>query len=295
MVNDLGASSLVAQVKKANLAALAGSDAVEQLSLDAKIRGHQSPDPSVDPSQPPITQDVLRAILGLPATASGATGAGVGVAILDSGIRDAGDFNGRITAFYDFTNGGRPMPPSDGYGHGTHVAGLIGSDGSQSGGHYLGIAPAVSLIGMKVLDDAGNGLTSAVIAAVNFATVNRRALGIDIINLSLGHPIYEEAATDPLVQAVEQAVASGIVVVVSAGNDGIDPETGQVGYAGIESPGNSPSAITVGAVGRSTRSHAPTIRWPITAREGRHGSTISPSPISSRPASGWCPIPRTGA
>ena len=71
---------------------------------------------------------------------------------------------------------------------------------------------------------------------------------IDVINLSLGHPIYEEAATDPLVQAVEQAVASGIVVVVSAGNDGIDPETGQVGYAGIESPGNSPSAITVGAV-----------------------------------------------
>src|SRR6478736_1422831 len=90
VVNDLGASSLVAQVKKANIGALAGSDAVEQLSLDAKVRGHQSPDPSVDPSQPPITQDVLRTILGLPATASGATGGGVGVAILDSGIRDAG-------------------------------------------------------------------------------------------------------------------------------------------------------------------------------------------------------------
>lgn len=63
-----------------------------------------------------------------------------------------------------------------------------------------------------------------------------------------GHPIYEPAAGDPLVQAVEAAVRSGIVVVVSAGNYGTDPATGLVGYAGITSPGNSPSAITVGAL-----------------------------------------------
>ena len=69
-----------------------------------------------------------------------------------------------------------------------------------------------------------------------------------MLNLSLGHPIYEPAATDPLVQAVERAVAAGIVVVTSAGNDGANRATGQVGYAGITSPGNAPSAITVGAV-----------------------------------------------
>ncbi len=76
-----------------------------------------------------------------------------------------------------------------------------------------------------------------------------RTLGaIDIINLSLGHPIDQPAATDPLVQAVEAAVRAGIVVVTSAGNNGTNSKTGEVGYAGINSPGNAPSAITVGAV-----------------------------------------------
>ena len=77
---------------------------------------------------------------------------------------------------------------------------------------------------------------------------NRVTYGIDVLNLSLGHPIHESAATDPLVQAVEAAVRAGIVVVASAGNVGVKPSTGLVGYGGITSPGNAPSAITVGAV-----------------------------------------------
>ena len=85
------------------------------------------------------------------------------------------------------------------------------------------------------------------INAIEFATANKARLGIDIINLSLGHPIYESAATDPLVQAVEAAVRAGIVVVVSAGNHGVSPSTELPAYAGILSPGNAPSAITVGA------------------------------------------------
>jgi len=76
---------------------------------------------------------------------------------------------------------------------------------------------------------------------------NRAKFNIRVINLSLGHPIYESALTDPLVRAVEAAVRAGIVVVVASGNYGVNPSTGQVGYAGIASPGNAPSAITVGA------------------------------------------------
>ena len=68
-----------------------------------------------------------------------------------------------------------------------------------------------------------------------------------MINLSLGHPIFESASTDPLVAAVEAAVRAGIVVVVAAGNYGMNP-TGPAGYAGIVSPGNAPSAITVGSM-----------------------------------------------
>ena len=79
---------------------------------------------------------------------------------------------------------------------------------------YGGIAPGVRLIGLKVLDSKGGGYTSAVLSAVEFAVKNGQSLGIRVINLSLGHPIYERAATDPLVKAVEQAVRRGLIVVV---------------------------------------------------------------------------------
>ena len=88
------------------------------------------------------------------------------------------------------------------------------------------MAPQAELVGYKVLDADGNGYTSDVIAALSAIVANQTSLGVDVINLSLGHVIYEPAATDPLVLAVEQAVAAGIVVVVSAGNLGTDPETG---------------------------------------------------------------------
>ena len=85
-------------------------------------------------------------------------------------------------------------------------------------------------------------------AGIDFAVANKNLWWLDVINLSLGHPILEPAATDPLVQAVERAVRAGIVVVVSAGNIGRNPQTGEVGYAGITPPGNAPSVITVGAL-----------------------------------------------
>jgi serine protease AprX len=177
------------------------------------------------------------------------TGHDVGVAVIDSGIKDSGDLRG--IDFFDFTNRVQPGKPGgqyDDYGHGTHVSGLIGSVGDWSSGQYSGMAPDCHFIVLKVLDKNGAGYTSDLIDAINFAVANRQQRHIDVINLSLGHPIYEPAASDPLVQAVERAVAKGIVVVVAAGNFGGDPRTHEVGYGGITSPGNAPSAITVGAV-----------------------------------------------
>ena len=112
---------------------------------------------------------------------------------------------------------------------------------------YRGVAPKARLVVLKVLDENGQGYTSDVIDAIEFVTKYKSRLGVDIINLSLGHPILEPAATDPLVQAVEAAVRAGIVVVAAAGNVGVSPSTGEPGYAGILSPGNAPSAITVGS------------------------------------------------
>jgi serine protease AprX len=175
------------------------------------------------------------------------TGAGIGVAIIDSGIDPNRDLAESISGFWDFTRGGAPVAAYDDYGHGTHVAGLIASSGRLSGGDFRGVAPGVRLFGLKVLDGQGHGRSSDVLRAIDFAIANRHTKGIDVINLSLGHPILESAATDPLVLAVERAVRAGLVVVVAAGNVGTDA-SGGTGYAGVLSPGNAPSAITVGAV-----------------------------------------------
>ena len=171
---------------------------------------------------------------------TGAAG-GIGIAVIDSGIVPGPEFENRITAFYDFTKGDiQAAAPLDPYGHGTHVAGLIA-------GANVGVAPGARLIGLRVLDDNGKGATSDVLRALEFAVANKAALNLHIINLSLGHPIYESARTDPLVQAVENAVRHGLIVSVSAGNFGINKKTGEPGYAGIASPGNAPSAITSGS------------------------------------------------
>jgi serine protease AprX len=176
------------------------------------------------------------------------TGSDITVAIIDSGIAPSIDFESRIVAQYVFLKGRQYyVNPYDDYGHGTHVGGLIGSSGSSSNNKYAGVAPGAKLLALKVLDSKGTGKTSDVINALAFAVANKSRFGIRVINLSLGHPIYEPAATDPLVQAVEAAARAGIVVVVAAGNYGYSPVTGATGYAGIASPGNAPSAITVGA------------------------------------------------
>lgn len=177
------------------------------------------------------------------------TGSNATVAIIDSGVALNVDFDTRLLAQYVFSNSrpGAYSLPYDDYGHGTHVAGLIGSSGASSNNKYAGIAPGVKLLSLKVLDRRGSGKTSDVINALEFAVANKARFGIKVVNLSLGHPIYESAKTDPLVQAVEAAVRAGIVVVVASGNYGYNPVTGKTGYAGVASPGNSPSAITVGA------------------------------------------------
>src|SRR5262245_25579037 len=232
-------SALTLEVPVKLLDKLADMPGVISVSIDAPVGSNQAVVPTTN-------GDMLRDDLGIPS--SGYEGTGVGVAVIDSGIAPLGTFGNRIRAFYDFTTGvALAQSPHDEYGHGSHVAATIAGSGSPYGSAYQGVAPSVSLIGLRVLDNDGKGATSNVIAAIEFAVANRTALDIDIINLSLGHAPFESATTDPLVKAVNQAVAAGIVVVVSAGNVGINPQTGLVGYGGITVPGNARSAITIGA------------------------------------------------
>ncbi len=237
--------ALSGEVHSEDIDQLAAQSYVQSVTVDAVVRADSTG------SNSDMTPSNLRQALGLVSVASSSTlgGGGIGVAIIDSGISPSSDFSNRITAFYDFTSGSvRSASPSDEYGHGTHVAGLIASAGTYSNYEFQGVAPHVYLIGLKVLDKDGQGRTSDVIAALEYVTANRTRLGVQVVNLSLGHPIFASAKDDPLVQAVERAVASGLVVVVSAGNFGRVLPNGHAGYTGITSPGNSPSAISVGSV-----------------------------------------------
>jgi serine protease AprX len=229
----------------------------------------------------------MPATLGLEPTSG--VGTGVGVAVIDSGINNSSEFYGRIKAFYDFTQGGIATTPSDAFGHGTHVASLIAGSGYRSAGTIRGVAPGANLIGLKVLDANGQGNTSDVISAIEFAIQNKNALGIDIINLSLGHPPLEANATDPLVQAVEQAAQAGIIVVTAAGNFGTNPNTGQMGYAGITSPRRRRLPSVRPTQGRL--SHGLTTASRPTAPAGPRGTTAWPSRMSSLRVTVWTGAP----
>jgi serine protease AprX len=203
----------------------------------------------------------------------GLDGSGVGVAVIDSGIVDKKTSSAKKSDLNKFGTGSTRIVYSqswvndglgflDGYGHGTHVAGIIGGDGYNSTGSgftqtFKGIAPNVNLINLRVLDSHGVGTDSSVIAAIQTAIALKSKYNIRVINLSLGRPIFESYTLDPLCQAVEAAYRAGLVVVVAAGNDGRDNSMGTSGYGTIFSPANDPYVITVGAMksmGTPTRS-----------------------------------------
>ena len=242
-----------AEIGAADIGALTADPDVLGVSTDARVTSF------AEVSAAPAAQvDTLTEVLGtedLDLTADH-----IGIAVLDSGLYRGNDLGGgRTDKFWDFLGEGKGKAFDD-YGHGTHVAGIISGDGKHSPtkrrgsekgtrevARFRGVAPKARLLSFKVLDEQGVGYTSQVIQALEFLTENRERLKIHIVNLSLGHPILEPAETDPLVLAVEAATRSGLIVVVSAGNYGRNPVTGEIGYAGITSPGNAPSAITVGA------------------------------------------------
>ena len=210
---------------------------------------------SVDRPLSPSLSNAAPAVNAFAAWQSGYTGAGIGVALIDSGVASHPDLNGgllglsRVVWNQSFVPGNNSA--NDQYGHGTHIAGLIAGNGTSSkGSHYSrtfeGIAPQANIINLRVLDQNGSGTDSAVINAINTAIQLKPLFNIRVINLSLGRPIYESYKLDPVCQAVEQAWKSGIVVVVAAGNNGRYQATN--GYGTVTSPGNNPYVITVGAM-----------------------------------------------
>jgi subtilisin family serine protease len=185
--------------------------------------------------------DRSAAQVGAPAAwQAGFKGAGAVVAVLDTGI-DAKhpDLADAVIGAQDFT-GSPGGGTGDGFGHGTHVAGIITGGGQAAGGRYVGIAPQAKLLNGKVLDDNGGGRESWIIAGMEWAA----AQGADVINLSLGSP-WPSDGTEPMDLAVNRLTAeTGALFVVAAGNSG-------PGKSSIGSPAAADAALTVGAVDRN--------------------------------------------
>jgi len=186
----------------------------------------------------------------------GLTGAGIGVAVIDSGVTNWHDDltdpsggtypwgNQRVSAFVDFVNG--QTNPYDDFGHGSHVAGIIAGNGTDSNGQKAGSAPGASLVVLKVLDSNGNGSISNIIAALDWVLANHAQYNIRVVNMSVGAQISESYWTDPMTLAVKRVVDAGVVVVAAAGNRGTN-DAGQPQWGAIGAPGNAPWVITVGA------------------------------------------------
>ncbi|MBI4267514.1 MAG: S8 family serine peptidase, partial [Chloroflexi bacterium] len=152
---------------------------------------------------------------------AGNKGAGVKVAIIDSGIDYTHpDLSANYAGGYDFVND--DADPMDDNGHGTHVAGTIA--GRDDGVGVVGVAPEARLYALKILNANGSGYSSDVIAAIEWCIAN----GIQVTNNSYG----QSTNPGPVYQAVfDKAYAAGILHVAAAGNSGNTGGTGDtVGY-----------------------------------------------------------------
>ncbi len=178
-------------------------------------------------------KDIIRAY-----PPNGITGTGVGIAILDTGISLMSDFTfpkNRVVAFKDFVNG--IQIPYDDNGHGTHVSGIVASNGTLSNGIYKGVAPECNIISLKILDEAGHGTSSWALDAIKWIYINHEKYNIRVVNMSIG--TNDSVISLALLNAVKSLYNAGITVAAAAGNDN---------FYRISAPGTSPYVITAGAM-----------------------------------------------
>ena len=222
-----------ARLSAEDVPALARSSAVELVWGDATVE--MSSTSSYNTGDP---NTAWRRSIRLTHVEDSYTGAGVTVAVLDTGVSQLPDFGDRVLARVDLT------PEQDGfdrYGHGTHMAGIIGGNGASSAGEWNGVAPRANLVSVKVAGADGSTDVSVVIAGLQWVLANKSTYGIRVLNLAFGTDSRQSYSLDPLNYAVEQVWLGGILVITSAGNRGPNGGT-------INKPGDDPFVVTVGAV-----------------------------------------------
>jgi serine protease AprX len=241
-------NAFAAELPAKNAVRLASAPGVRWVSPDAPVHSTSYCNQCIDSSQ--LQSAYIRAI-GADRVWNRTPylqGQGIGVAIIDTGVTSKRDFNAarrsgpspmssRIVASVNFYNSDEGT--ADGYGHGTHVAGIIGGDGGTSGGAYIGVAPSANLINLRVGNNAGAANASDVVEAMQWVYDHRTTYNIRVINLSFGSSLPESYLVSPIDAAAEILWFNRVVVVAAAGNANIEGV--------VYSPANDPFVITVGA------------------------------------------------
>ena len=188
-----------------------------------------------------FTMDHVGKVVGTDKAHTITTGAGVDVALIDSGVAPVAGIGPTVNGpDLSFDSQSPDLLHVDTFGHGTHMAGIINGNGLTGGG--TGIAPDARVVSVKVASSDGATDVSQVIAAIDWVVQHRNTDGLNIrvLNLSFGTDGVQPYALDPLAYAAEVAWRKGIVVVVSAGNMGL-------GVASLTNPAIDPYVIAVGA------------------------------------------------
>jgi serine protease AprX len=234
--------------------ALAGVPGVTGVTPDGSVRLNSL---GFDPATQPGSMTRVTALTGATGLwAAGYTGAGVDVALIDTGVAPVAGLRdpakvvvGPDLSFESQSSDTRYL---DTYGHGTHMAGIIaGREVARASGasyaadttNFYGMAPDSRLVSLKLADHNGLVDISQIVAAVDWVAQFGKSNGLNVrvLNLSFGVDSPQSPQVDPLSWAAEVAWKRGIVVVASVGNQGDS-------YAGLNSPAYNPWVLAVGAV-----------------------------------------------
>jgi serine protease AprX len=225
-----------ATVPASQLVDLAGTPSVTGVSADRTARFE---DLTYDGST--TASNFAKSTQATVAWAEGNVGAGIGIAVLDTGVSQMNDFQGRLVHGPDLSGEGTVV---DSYGHGTVMAGVAAGGGQDSAGSskgaITGVAPRSTVVAVKVAGRNGAVDVSTILQGMHWVLAYKDQFNIRVLNLSWGTTSTQDPAVDPLNYAVQRLWQSGIVVVVSAGNAG-------PGRSTITKPADDPLVISVGA------------------------------------------------
>jgi type VII secretion-associated serine protease mycosin len=236
-------------------------------------------------------------MMNVPAAWQVTRGAGVIVAVIDSGVyRDVSDLAGSVRTGPDYTGlSTRPSNPDWGV-HGTWMASLIAGHGHGPGGDsgVIGIAPRSAILSIRVIPDRADphysryeheqepDIQDSLAQGIDYAVQH----GAQVISMSIGY----SAPNGAVRQALQEAFSRGVVVVASAGNSGAPSGTSDAGQAPVSFPADYPGVISVGAVDEagavagfssdnlSVQVAAPGVSVPAQGRDGQYWLVSGTSP-----------------